>query len=218
MEPPKVDQQKEALKFKVSDDCKLEFLKLNKILDLGDNYILVRHPFAQVEGELLIYQAAEESSDKDLLRYPDFSLKKRVKTDNTKYIYANAAQKKKREDKLQVSTKLQCLEIDTEAPLSPCDWKHISTLVDEIKAMAWVQVLPVGVKSSQPYQFNCIHVLPSQDIPFPKIPLDSMISNRMMYLRKREKRMSRGHHAGLRPLSGIEEMAIEAGLIVIPEF
>lgn len=69
----------------------MEFLKLNKILDLGDDYILVRHPFAQVEGELLIYQTTEESSDKDLLKYSDFSLKKRIRTDNTKYIYANAA-------------------------------------------------------------------------------------------------------------------------------
>jgi len=43
---PKFDQAKESAKYKITDDCKLEFLKLNKILDLGDDYILVRHPFA----------------------------------------------------------------------------------------------------------------------------------------------------------------------------
>jgi hypothetical protein len=63
----------------------------------------------------------------------------------------NAAQKKEREEKEQTQTMLQCLEINNNMPLSPCDWKYMSLIISEINALAWVQITPVGMKSSQPF-------------------------------------------------------------------
>ena len=48
----------------------------------------------------------------------------------------------------QEKTKLQCLEVDLEAPLSTIDWGNFSLVINEIMGMGWFQVLPVGQKSS----------------------------------------------------------------------
>lgn len=187
---------------------------------MGDDYLLVSHPYPQIEGEMLIFQPnADDKCDKDLLVYRDYSLKKRNKYFNPRY-QLSAAQKKEKEEKMMTSTKLQCLEIASDDPLSPCDWKHMATIVQEASAITWVQILPVGQKSSQPFQFNSIHVLPSAKIPFHKIPLDTMIADRINYIKKREKAEKKGGMAtiNLQPLSRREEDAIEAGVITLPEF
>ena len=49
--------------------------------------------------------------------------------------------------------------------------------------MGWFQILPVGYKSSQPFQFNMMHILPSSKIPFAKVPLDMMISTKLTFLK-----------------------------------
>jgi len=125
----KYDPAAERKKYAISDDCKLEFLKLNKIEPMGDDYLLVSHPYPQIEGEMLIFQPnADDKCDKDLLVYRDYSLKKRNKYFNPRY-QLSAAQKKEKEEKMMTSTKLQCLEIASDDPLSPCDWKHMATIV-----------------------------------------------------------------------------------------
>jgi len=53
--------------------------------------------------------------------------------------------------------------------------------------MAWVQVLPTGQKSSQPLQFNMIHVLPEFKFPVDKIPLYAYIENKLAWKKKMEK-------------------------------
>ena len=185
----KYDEKKEAQKKVIGDDCKIQFLSLNMIEDLGEEYMLVHHPFPQIEGELLLYQKnlKDDSADEDILIYRDYSLNKRLVTNVQ--IANTAALKLKIEEENVRYTKLQSLEIDNEIPLSQCDWGKIGTLIYEIKAMVWVQALPAGMKSSQPFQFNCIHVLPNVNIPYPKIPLDVMIANRAKYLKKREKHL-----------------------------
>ena len=99
-----------------------------------------------------------------------------------------AYQKKKMMDDDQEKTKLQCLEVDIETPLSTIDWTNLSLVINEIKGMGWIQILPVGQKSSQPFQFNMMHIIPSSKIPFPKVPLDVMIKNKVTFLKKQDKR------------------------------
>ena len=53
--------------------------------------------------------------------------------------------------------------------------------------MGWFQVLPVGQKSSMPYHFNMMHILPQAAIPVPQLPLDVFISNHVAFLRKKER-------------------------------
>ena len=60
----------------------------------------------------------------------------------------SAYQKKKMMEDDQEKTKLECLEIDIEMPLSTIDWANFSLVINEINGMGWVQILPVGQKSS----------------------------------------------------------------------
>ena len=46
---------------------------------------------------------------------------------------------------------------------------------------SYLQILPVGKKSSNPLQFSMFHVLPNSFIPFANIPLDVLISNKNAY-------------------------------------
>lgn len=121
-----------------------------------------------------------------LITYRDYSLKKRSET-KKKDVKLSALQQKKLKDEDKQITKLQSFEIDIDCPLSIIDWTNIANLVPEINALAWVQILPTGQKSAFPFQFNCIHILPSSKIPFPKIPLDIMIKNKITFLKKQQK-------------------------------
>ena len=53
--------------------------------------------------------------------------------------------------------------------------------------MGWFQVLPVGQKSSQPYQFNMLHVLPGNKMPVKKLPIQTFIDTKSSYMRKKDK-------------------------------
>jgi len=99
----------DAKKYAIPDDCILEFLKLNKVEPLGDDFLLCKHPYPQIEGEMIIYQLNnDDKADKDLLAYRDYSLVKRQRWDSTRYTM-NAAQKKERDEKLSKQSALQCL-------------------------------------------------------------------------------------------------------------
>ena len=66
----------------------------------------------------------------------------------------------KEEEKMIEEPKMQCLEIDICTPLTNDEWNNLLEVVDETQGLGWFQVLPVGQKSSQPYQFNMLHVIP----------------------------------------------------------
>jgi len=63
----------------------------------------------------------------------------------------SALARKKLQDEDKEKTKLQCLEVDLEAPLSTIDWTNVATIVTEVSALAWFQILPTGQKSSFPF-------------------------------------------------------------------
>ena len=56
--------------------------------------------------------------------------------------------KKKNEWEMQ---RLQSVEIDYETVLSGFEWANLANVVNVTSGLAWFQVLPVGMKSSQPY-------------------------------------------------------------------
>lgn len=41
-------------------------------------------------------------------------------------------------------------------------------------------------------QFNMMHILPSSKIPFEKVPLDTMIQNKLNFQKKRDRRLKDG--------------------------
>lgn len=120
-------------------------------------------------------------------------------------------------------TKMQCLQIDIETPLSQIDWINFSTVIRETNGLGWVQLLPVGQSSSLPFQFNCMHVLPQSKIPFAKIPLDILIQTKLTYVKKNQKSKRNNtvkSHAvkADAPIHERDDEAYEQNMILIDEF
>ena len=122
---------------------------------------------------------------------------------------------------------LQCLEIDIEEPLTREEWNNFIAAIEETQGLGWFQVLPVGQKSSMPYQFNMLHVLPQAKIPVDSLPLDNFVTTHLAMLRKKERGSQNTGQAIMstavagRQLSAREEMeenAVAQGLFMIPEF
>ena len=82
---------------------------------------------------------------------------------------------------------MQALEVDVVDPLTREEWNNFIAVVEETQGLGWFQVLPVGQKSSMPYQFNMLHVLPNAKIPVTSLPLDAFISSQLSLLRKKER-------------------------------
>ena len=134
-----------------------------------------------------------------------------------------AAQKKKNQQMDLEMTKLQCLEVDLEAPLSSADWEQVAFVVSEIQAMVWFQVLPANQKSSMPFQFNCMHVLPSEKIMVERLPIERMIAQKMKFYRKNEKqqRNMKSSKNAIKvhiPVHERDPEATEIDLILLDEF
>ncbi len=79
---------------------------------------------------------------------------------------------------------MRSLEVDLFTPLSYIDWKNFAEVITEVQGLGWVQVLPVGEKSSQPYQYQLMHILPNSKIPFANLPLDVLIANKTAAIKK----------------------------------
>lgn len=71
-------------------------------------------------------------------------------------------------------------------------------------------------------QFNMMHILPSSKIPFEKVPLDTMIQNKLNFQKKRDRRLKDGKDVKQirkhKSLHEREDEAEEAGLILLDEY
>lgn len=71
-------------------------------------------------------------------------------------------------------------------------------------------------------QFNMMHILPSSKIPFAKVPLDTMIQNKVNFQKKRDRRLKDGRDVKEirkhQPLHDREEEAEDGGLILLDEY
>lgn len=97
----------------------------------------------------------------------------------------------------------------------------MADIIREIQALAWVQILPQNQKSSCPYQFNCMHILPNANIPFAALPLEKMISNKMTFNKKYGKQLRDASKTNSKihmPVQPNEKEAEEAGLILLDEY
>ena len=110
-------------KYDIPNNCKLDFLKAARIQKLEENYILMAHPYPQMEGELLLFQSNIEDQKGENTTYRDYSLVKRKEIAQSGKGMVNSAMAKKKiiEDDSE-KTKVQCLEINIVEPLSTIDW------------------------------------------------------------------------------------------------
>ena len=111
-------------KYDIPNNAKLELLKSAKVQKLEENYILMAHPYPQMEGEMLLFQANPEDQKPEVegIIYRDYSLVKRTPIAASGKIVASAMAKKKQMEDDSEKTKIQCLEINTADPLSTIDW------------------------------------------------------------------------------------------------
>jgi len=155
----------------------ISMMKKVLIEKMESKYFLASHPYPKVEGEMIIFKPlkVDQTQGKDVIVYRDYSLRKRIET-GPKMVTSDLAARKKRaadkankdDDKKEKEEKKayrQCLEVDITDPLSHDEWTNFAQVIDETQGLGWFQVMPVGQKSSQPYQFNMLHVLPQDKIP-----------------------------------------------------
>lgn len=167
----------------------LSMMKKVKIEKLEEKFNLISHPFPQISGEMLVFRPRkEDQNEKDFIVFRDYSLRKRLPTsESAKLSVVEQLNKKKKKAETDLQ-KLQSLEIDYEKPLSEYEWGNFAEVINEMKGLGWFQILPVGMKSSQPYQFNVMHVIPSSKLPVETLPLDLLIKNAISFNRKYERR------------------------------
>ena len=162
----------ENFKFEIPESCHVGIMSKCLIEKLDGKYLLVANPYPQTEGQMMIFLPKKaDQREKEILLYRDYSLRKRlettIKAPDSK-VEKLIQKKKEKPDKPEKSAnepKLQCLEIDITNPLADIEWRNFIEVIDEVSGLGWFQILPVGQKSSQPFQFNMLHVLPGNKLP-----------------------------------------------------
>ena len=191
MRQSRLGNEDATTKFEIPESCYLTMMKKILIEKLENKFFLAVNPFPRIEGEMIIFkpQKEDQTRGKDVLVYRDFSLRKRIETTPLAIKEAILSQKKQqklvnkgKEDKEEKKENvpdalLPCLEVDITEPLSKSEWANWLKVIDETQGLGWFQILPVGQKSSQPYQFNLLHVLGQDKIPVERLPLDAFIAN-----------------------------------------
>ena len=195
-------KQDDTYKYDLPESCFVSMMKKVKIEKFKNTkFLLCANPFPMIEGQMICFQPKKDDQKvKEAIVYRDYSLRKRLETQHKPDLESFGIGKKVKytkeseKDKVEVEAKLQCLEIDNETPLSSVEWTHFAHVIDEVQGLGWFQILPTGQKSSQPYQFNMLHILPSNKIPVPTLPIDLFISNHLAYLKKSQKRKAEGKY------------------------
>lgn len=220
----------ENFKYEIPETCHVTMMKKVVIEKLDQKYCLVAHPYPMVEGQMMIFQPKKaDQKDSDLIVYRDYSLRKRIETSmkvkenkldkmSLKQRQAAAKEKQDKKGKPVHEPKLQCLEIDIETPLTDVEWRNFAEVVDEVDGVGWFQVLPVGQKSSTPYQFNMLHVLPGNKLPVKKLPIDTFIDNKISYRRKKDKLASSQQAKFALANEELDTTAAQQGLLIVNEF
>lgn len=124
------------------------------------------------------------SGDENIV-FRDYSLRKRNPTKSGSDDDKNSKDKKKKDKE---ESKLSCLEISIDEPINQLEWQNLAEVINMCQGLGWFQVLPVGQKSSQPLQFNVLHVLPQANLPFASLPIEDYIKTYVSTERKTERR------------------------------
>jgi hypothetical protein len=73
--------------------------------------------------------------------FRDFSLRKRLPNKDAPEADKKSKDKKKKE---KDESKLSCLEISIDEPISHLEWQNFSEVINMCSGLGWFQVLPVG--------------------------------------------------------------------------
>jgi hypothetical protein len=181
-----INKDLEQLKYEIPESCHLKLSKGLKVEKYDGKYLLVAHPHAFYEGEMLLVQPKKsDQSDKDTILLRDYSLRKRIPTHRAVQKPKEMLKEQKKKD--EEFSKLQCTEIDIAEPLCHQEWVTIAEVLNGLEGLFWFQVLPVGEKSSLTLQFNTLHFLPQSRYPY-ALPIETFLKLQESNDRKIERR------------------------------
>jgi hypothetical protein len=115
-------------------------------------------------------------------------------------------------------SKLQCLEIDLCEPMCNSEWSNMADVINQTSGLCWFQILPADQKSSTPFQFNAIHVLPQAKIPVERLPIERHMANCLSFQKKSDRKMAGELPAIDDNRAQMEALAKTQGLVMVPEF
>lgn len=177
--------------------CYLEITKKVRIEKMLDRYFLLWHPFPKIFGELLVLKVRkfDQTKGKETMVYRDYSLCKRLKLSADREKSLNKKPLKGFpgrgmnliEPEVDKIPQLQSFDINIIEPLSKEEWINFVKVIDATKGLGFFQLLPLGQKSSMPFQFNMLHVLPQDKWPPEGLPIDLFIKNQLTQMKRNEE-------------------------------
>eukprot|EP00344_Euplotes_crassus_P006364 CAMPEP_0197017714 /NCGR_PEP_ID=MMETSP1380-20130617/79693_1 /TAXON_ID=5936 /ORGANISM="Euplotes crassus, Strain CT5" /LENGTH=615 /DNA_ID=CAMNT_0042444845 /DNA_START=516 /DNA_END=2363 /DNA_ORIENTATION=- len=171
------------------DKYQRTILKKLRIETFDDNYSLYVHPEPPIQEVMMIFQSDPELEDDDFQNYRDFGLVERLPM--TKIPEEMESYVKTEEAKVSINrSPLKSAEIDITNPLTSYEWKLWYHIVSTTKGYGFLQILPVGYRSSSAFSANLLHVAPkTKSWGKFESPLDKLISLRKEYYIKENTRL-----------------------------
>lgn len=113
----------------------------------------------------MLFQQDPSLKEEDVIIYKDFGLAERlpwtdIPEDKINYVT-------EQEEKIEIPrSPLNSCEIDIVNPLTPSEWKLWYDIVVATKGHGFLQILPVGYRSSQAFKTNLMHIIPKKKWDF----------------------------------------------------
>lgn len=161
-----------------------------QVTTFDNNYSLCVHPEPPMQDVLMLFQYDPTLIEDHVIYFRDFGLTERlelteVPEDMETYIA-------EQEMKIEIPrSSLNSTEINITNPLTTMEWKLWYDIVVATKGHGFIQILPVGYKSSYAFSSNLMHIVPKKvrDWGDSSVALDKMISIREEYYKKENKRL-----------------------------
>lgn len=177
-------------KYEIDEKYQRTVLENLKITDFDHNYALFVHPEPPMQDVLMLLQYDPALKEEDVINYKDYGLTERLSLTKIPEEMANYVSTE--ENKVEIPrSPLNSTEVDITEPLTPQEWKLWFDIVVATKGHGYLQILPVGYRSSHAFSANLIHIVPKKTRDWGNFesPLDQMISIREQFYKKENKRL-----------------------------
>jgi plasmid maintenance system killer protein len=161
-----------------------------QVTTFDNNYSLCVHPEPPMQDVLILFQYDPDCVQDHVISFKDFGLTDRLEC--TEIPEDMEAFIELQEGKIEIPrSSLNSTEIDITNPITGMEWKLWYDIVVATKGHGFLQILPVGYKSSYAFSKNMMHIIPKKvrDWGYSTVALDNMISIREEYYKKENKRL-----------------------------
>lgn len=168
----------------------LEISLDKKFIVTEDNgYLLAVHPSPPIHDVLMLWHQDQQGED-DFVMYKDYGITERIENIEIPHELIDQVAKIEKDVVAPVS-KVNTSQFNITSPLTSEEWKKWYDIILATKGHGYLQILPVGYKSNQPFKNNLLQILPKKEKEWRnfRIPLDTMINLREEYYKKENKRL-----------------------------